>query len=175
LYQTARIAYTFPVGDKKNNMKPGTYTQQYVHIVFAVKNREAALRKEIREQVFGYIGGILTQLRHKVIIVNGVSDHIHILIGLHPDVSVSDTVYAVKRSSSLFINQEKLCRKRFSWQSGFGSFTYSRSQIDRVFHYIKNQEQHHERATFRKEYIRFLEKNAIEYDTRFLFQFWEDD
>jgi putative transposase len=97
-------------------MKPGTFTQMYVQLVFAVQNREAQLTKPFRNQIFEYIGGINTNLKHKSIIVNGVSTHVHILIGLNPSVSVSDTVYHIKRSSSLFINKEKLCPGRFSWQ-----------------------------------------------------------
>jgi putative transposase len=156
-------------------MKPGNYTQMYVHLIFAVKNREAALTKEIRSRVFEYISGIVTSLKHKSIIVNGVSDHVHILIGLNPAVSVSNTVHDIKRSSSLFINQEKLCKKRFCWQEGFGAFTYSRSNLENVYHYIINQERHHEKLTFRREYLKFLEKYEIDHDGRFLFIFWDED
>lgn len=154
-------------------MKPGTYTQNYVHLVFAVKNRHASLTKDIRETVFKYISGIVTTMKHKSIHVNGVSDHVHILIGMHPDISISDTVYAIKRSSSLFINENKLCKRKFAWQEGFGSFTYSRSQIHRVYEYIENQEKHHEKSTFRSEYVQFLEKYEIAFDERFLFNFWD--
>jgi REP element-mobilizing transposase RayT len=154
-------------------MKPATYTQNYVHLVFAVKNRNAVLTKDIREKVFKYISGIVTTMKHKSINVNGVSDHVHILIGMHPDISISDTVYAIKRSSSLFINENRLCKRKFAWQEGFGSFTYSRSQIHRVYMYIENQEKHHERSTFKTEYIQFLKNYEIEYDDRFLFDFWD--
>jgi putative transposase len=156
-------------------MKPGSYTQMYVQLVFAVKYREAALNKDIRKRVFEYISGIITKMNHKSIIVNGVSNHVHILIGLNPAISVSNTVHDIKRNSSLFINQEKLCKKRFSWQEGFGAFTYSRSQLKNVYNYILNQERHHEKSTFKDEYVRFLEKYEIDYDGRFLFYFWDDD
>ncbi|MBW6460822.1 MAG: IS200/IS605 family transposase [Bacteroidales bacterium] len=155
-------------------MKPGSYTQMYVQLVFAVRKREAALTKEIRARVFEYIGGIVTTLNHKSIIVNGVSDHVHILFGLNPKVTISDTVHDIKRGSSLFINAENLCRNRFSWQEGYGGFTYSRSQIARVYHYIQNQERHHEKSTFRDEYVAFLKKNCVDYDSRFLFEFWDN-
>ena len=114
-------------------MKPGTFTQMYVQLVFAVKNCEALLTKSIRNKVFEYIGGINSNLKHKSIIVNGVSTHVHILFGLNPYVSVSDTVYHIKRSSSLFINKEKLCPVRFSWQEGYGGFTYSKSKLDDLY------------------------------------------
>ncbi len=155
-------------------MKPGSYTQMYVQIVFAVKHREALLRKDIRTVVFQYISGIITSMQHKSIIVNGVSDHIHIFIGLNPAKSVSDTVHDIKRSSSLFINQEKLCKRRFAWQEGYGSFTYSRSHINNVYNYILRQEQHHKKTRFKDEYIEFLKKFEVDYDERYLFEFFDD-
>jgi REP element-mobilizing transposase RayT len=156
-------------------MKPGTFTQMYVQLVFAVKHREALLTKDFRGRVFEYMSGTITNLRHKSIIVNGTSNHVHILIGLNPTISVSDTVHDIKRSSSLFINNEKLCSERFSWQEGYGGFTYSRSQIANVYKYIENQESHHHKKTFRKEYLDMLLENEIEYDEQFLFDFWDDN
>ena len=154
-------------------MKPGTFTQMYVQLVFAVKNRKALLTPEIRPQVFKYISGIVSEMKHKSIIVNGVSDHVHVFIGLHPSVSVSDTVHDIKRGSSLYINKERLSRFHFSWQEGFGSFTYSKSHIDRVYNYILNQEMHHKKENFRKEYIKFLERFDIEFQERYLFDFFD--
>jgi REP element-mobilizing transposase RayT len=155
-------------------MKPGTFTQQYVHLVFAVKNQDAALTRNIRKRVFEYISGIITAMHHKSIIVNGVSDHVHILIGLNPSISISDTVHGIKRNSSLFINKEKLCIGKFAWQEGYGGFTYSRSQLEHVYNYIQNQEKHHEKSTFKAEYIQFLKNYAIDFDERFLFDFWNN-
>jgi putative transposase len=155
-------------------MKPGTYTQLYVQLVFAVKNREAALHKAFRSRIFEYLVGILKELNHKPIIVNGVSDHVHIFIGLNPAKSISDTVHDLKRSSSLFINNEKLCSGKFSWQEGYGAFSYSRSQLDDVYRYIQNQESKHLKKTFKEEYLQFLANFEIEYDERFLFDFFED-
>jgi putative transposase len=129
-------------------MKPGTFTQMYVQLVFAVKNRDAELKKDFRERIFEYMSGIITNLKHRSIIINGTSNHVHILFGLNPSVSVSDTVHDIKRSSSLFINNEKLCPCRFFWQEGYGGFTYSRSQIADVYYYIENQESHHKKKTF---------------------------
>jgi len=155
-------------------MKPGTFTQLYVQLVFAVKNRDAVLHQNIRRRVFEYISGIVTEMKHKSIMVNGVSNHVHILIGLNPSKSISDTVHDIKRNSSLFINNEKLCVGKFAWQEGYGGFTYSRSQLDDVCRYIQNQEEHHKKTTFKEEYIKFLEKFEIEYDERFLFDFLDD-
>jgi len=155
-------------------MKSGTFTQLYVQIVFAVKNHNAVLHNNIRKRVFEYMSGIITEMKHKSIIVNGVSSHVHIFIGLNPSISISDTVHDIKRSTSLFINNEKLCIEKFAWQDGYGAFTYSRSQVENVYKYIQNQEQHHKKVTFREEYIDFLKKFEIEYDERFLFDFFED-
>lgn len=146
----------------------------YVQLVFAVKHRDALLTKEIRPVVFQYISGIITIMNHKSIIVNGVSDHIHIFIGLNPAKSVSDTIHGIKRNSSLFINKEKLCKGKFAWQEGFGGFTYSRSHINNVYNYILRQEQHHAKNRFRDEYLEFLKKFEVEYDDRYLFNFFDD-
>jgi putative transposase len=119
-------------------MKPGAYTQLYVHVVFAVKHREHILIKRIRPRVLEYISGIITSLGHKSIIVNGVSDHVHILFGLNPSKSISDTVHDIKRGSSLFININMFLPGRFCWQEGYGAFTCSRSEIGNVYRYIEN-------------------------------------
>jgi putative transposase len=156
---------------KTKKMKPAVYSQMYVQLVFAVKNSDALLHNGIRHRVFEYISGIISEMKHKAIIVNGVSDHIHIFIGMNPNKSVSDTVFEIKRGSSLFINKNKLCKGRFYWQEGYGSFTYSRSHISNVYNYILNQEKHHQKQTFRSEYIAFLEKFNIEYDEKYLFSF----
>jgi len=154
-------------------MKPGVFTQMYVQLVFAVQNRENLLRNDLRPRIFEYISGIITSLKQKPIIVNGVSDHVHIFYGMNPSISVSDTVYEIKRGSSLFINKNRLVPGKFLWQEGYGGFTYSKSQIERVFKYIKNQEIHHIRKSFREEYMNILEKSGTDFDSRFLFEFYD--
>ena len=154
-------------------MKPGTFTQMYIHIVFAVHNRENVMNDTIRPRIFEYISGIITSLKHKSLIVNGYKDHVHVLLGMNPAISVSDTVHDIKRGSSIFINQNKLVNGRFSWQDGYGSFTYSRSQINDIYRYIENQEKHHSGKSFREEYLSILERFEVEYDPRFLFEFYD--
>jgi REP element-mobilizing transposase RayT len=156
-------------------MKPGTFTQMYVQIVFAVYRKENVLTASIRPRIFEYISGIISRMKHKSIIVNGVMDHIHILIGLNPSVSVSDTVQHIKRSSSLFINENRLVLGHFNWQEGYGAFTYSRSQLDDVYRYIQNQEAHHAKRSFREEYLAILDKYEADYDPRFLFEFYDNN
>jgi putative transposase len=155
-------------------MKPGTFTQMYVQLIFAVYQRENILNKDIRPRVFEYISGILKDLGHKPIAVNGVGDHIHILIGVNPAKSISETVHDVKRGSSLFINENKLLPGRFSWQKGYGGFSYHRSQLDAVYKYVLDQESHHLNKPFKEEYEMILKEYSIEYDPRFVFEYYDN-
>jgi putative transposase len=157
----------------ETEMKPGVFTQLYTHIVFAVKYRERLLKKEIRPEVFSYISGIISKRKHKSITINGVSDHIHMLIGLNPNDNISDLVATIKRSSSTLINQQNWFRGKFQWQDGYGGFSYSRSQLEKVYRYIENQETHHKKHRFRQEYIKLLENFKIEYNEKYLFEFFD--
>jgi putative transposase len=152
-------------------MKPGVFTQMYIQLIIAVKNRDTVLNNKIKNRVFEYISGILKEMGHRPFIVNGIYDHAHIFFGLNPNRSISETVHDIKRGSSVFINEKKLCSCKFMWQEGYGSFSYSRSQVNNVYQYIKNQEEHHRKHSFKEEYIQFLEKFEIEFDHRFLFDF----
>jgi putative transposase len=155
-------------------MKSGTFTQLYTHLVFAVKFRECLLNKQQRDEIFKYSSGILENKRCKSIIVNGYSDHIHLFTGMNPSISVSDLVRDIKRSTSIFINQEKhWFRTSFAWQEGYGAFSYSRSQVNDVYQYILNQENHHGKRTFREEYLDLLRKFEIECDDKYLFEFFD--
>ena len=150
-----------------------TYSQIYIHIVFAVKGRQNLIRAEIREELHKYITGIITNRDQKLLSLFCMLDHTHLLIGLKPSINISDLVRDIKAGSSKFINDKKLIKGKFSWQEGFGVFSYSRSQIDTVIKYIQNQEKHHHKKSFKEEYIDFLEKFAVEYDERYLFE-WID-
>ena len=155
-------------------MKPGAFTQIYIHLVFSPMYRKSLLFKSIRPRIFEYICGIITKLGHKSIIVNGVSDHVHILFGLNPNISVSETVKEIKRASSVFINEQRFFPGRFQWQSGYGGFSYSHSQLDNLYQYILNQEEHHHKKTFREEYLDYLRSNEIEFQDQYLFEFFDD-
>lgn len=154
-------------------MKPGVFTQLYIHLVFAVKYRERLLTKEIRSEVFSYISGIITNRKHKSIVINGLSDHIHILIGGNPNDKISDLVGCIKRDSSTFINGKDWFKGKFHWQDGYGAFTYGRSRLNDIYNYIANQEILHKKQTFREEYTALLKKFEIEYDEKYLFDFFE--
>ncbi len=151
----------------------GTYSQIYIHIIFAVKGRENLLKKEWREEVYKYIAGIIREKGHKSIIINGYSDHIHCFIGLKPSTAISDLVRDIKNNSSKFINEKRYLRNRFNWQEGYGAFSYSHSQIKRVYNYILNQEIHHRKKTFREEYLELLKKFEVDFKSDFLFEWLE--
>jgi len=155
-------------------MKPGSFTQFPIHLVFAVKYRECLLRKNIREELFKYVSGIVTQMNHKSLIVNGYTDHIHVFFGLNPSVSISDTVSEIKRASAHFINEKKWFSGKFLWQEGYGGFAYTRSHVNNVFEYVKNQEIHHQKNPFKDEYLKMLKKAEIEFEERFLPDFFDD-
>lgn len=147
----------------------GTFSQLYVQVVFSVKGRENLINKNWKDNLHRYIAGIIQGKGQKSIIVNGMPDHIHVFIGLKPSTSISDLVRDIKNNSSNFINSNNWIRGKFSWQEGFGAFSYSHSHIDRVFNYIKNQEEHHRKRTFREEYIELLKKFEIEFNEKYLF------
>jgi putative transposase len=154
-------------------MKPGTFTQIYIQLVFSPKHRDRLLIEQFRPRIFEYMSGITTNLGHKSIIINGVSDHVHLFLGLDPKQAISETVKELKRSSSIFINEQRFFHSKFEWQEGYGGFSYGKSQVDSVYNYIKNQEKHHQKGTFREEYLEFLNKYEIEFEDQYLFQFFD--
>lgn len=147
-----------------------TYTQIHIHFVFAVKFRHGIIQSKWKEDLYKYIAGIIQNNNHKLLAINGMPDHIHILIGLRPAQSISDLMKEVKQSSSKWINENKLINGHFEWQEGYGAFSYSKSQINQVINYIQNQELHHKKKTFEEEYLDFLEKFEIDYDEKFIFK-----
>ncbi len=150
-----------------------TYSQIYIHVVFAVKGRQSLIQPDWEEQLYRYITGIIKNKGQKMIAINGMPDHIHFLIGMRPNCCLSDLVREVKKSSNSFIKENGLSNFHFNWQEGFGAFSYNHSQLGAVANYIHNQKEHHKKRTFKEEYIRFLKKFAVEYDEKYLFE-WID-
>lgn len=146
-----------------------TYTQIHIHFVFAVKYRLGIISPEWKEELYKYITGITQNNNHKMLAINGMPDHIHILIGIRPSQSISDLMKDIKQSSSKWINENKFATQHFEWQEGYGAFSYSKSQIDNVIKYIQNQEQHHKSKSFKDEYLDVLQKFEIEYDEKYIF------
>ena len=152
----------------------GTYSQIYIQYVFAVKCRQNLLHKTWRDDVFKYISGIITAKGQKAIIVNGVEDHVHVFVGLKPSMNISDLVRDIKNNSSKFINEQGWLKEKFSWQEGYGAFSYSHSHIENVYNYVLNQEEHHRKQTFKEEYLDFLKKFEVDYNEKYLFDWLEE-
>ena len=153
---------------------PNTYTQLYIHIVFAVKHREALIIEAIRERIEKYITGIINGKKQKLYAIYIMPNHLHLLVSINPDTAISDLVRIIKSESTKFINDNNLTQSKFYWQEGFGAFSYSKSQIRNVIDYILNQPEHHRTKRFKEEYIDFLNKFEIEYNDKYLFD-WIDD
>jgi REP element-mobilizing transposase RayT len=151
-----------------------TYTQIYIHLVFAVEGRQNLIKPEHNDELQKYITGIVSAQKHKLIAINNMPDHLHLLVGLRPDASLSDLVREVKTGSSKFISEKRWVAGRFSWQKGFGAFSYSRSQLGTVIRYIGDQQKHHAKKSFREEYIELLEKFNVDYDQRYIFERTDD-
>ena len=147
-----------------------TYHQIYLQTVFAVKYRQAVISKDWKSTLPGVIGNLINENNCKTIIVNGVEDHVHCFFGIKPVMSVSELMKAVKAKSSKYINDHQLTPERFEWQEGYGVFSYGQSQVDRVYKYIQNQEEHHKKQTFRNEYVELLKKFQVPYDEQYIFQ-----
>lgn len=147
-----------------------TYTQLYVHYVFAVQNRLCLIHSEWQDDLYKYMSGIIDQQGHKLYVINGMSDHIHLLVSMTPKQAPSDLMYHLKRSSSLWINKNRLSVRKFSWQEGFGAFSVSKSQLPAIIKYIAEQQEHHKKKTLTEEYLQLLKEHEIEYDERYIFR-----
>ncbi|MFN4084297.1 MAG: IS200/IS605 family transposase [Spirosomataceae bacterium] len=152
---------------------PNTYTQLYVQLVFAVKNRECLIPSENRKDIQRYITGIIQKRGNKLLAIYAMPDHLHLVIGQNPHLSLSDLVRDIKSVSSKYINEQNWIPKKFHWQNGYGAFSYSRSHIDAVVNYVLNQEEHHKRKTFKEEYLDNLRKYDIDFDEKYVFEWIE--
>ena len=150
-----------------------TYTQLHIHLVFAVKYRQSLIHPSFREEIERYMTGILQNKGHKLLAIYLMPDHTHILIGLNPKLSISQTVQVLKTETTKFIKDRELTKHKFQWQEGFGAFSHNKRDLDKVIKYILNQPAHHRKRTFRKEYLAFLKRYGIEYDERYLFDFFD--
>jgi putative transposase len=147
-----------------------TYSQIYIQIVFAVEGRQNLIDPSHNNDLQKYITGIVTKQRHKLIAVNNMQDHVHVLIGQRPDAALSELVGDIKSGSTNFINRQRWVKGRFNWQEGFGAFSYSRSQLDAVIRYVQNQQKHHRKHSFHDEYRTLLDRFEVPYDERYIFK-----
>jgi len=152
---------------------PGTFSQIFIQVVFAVKGRDSLIHSSWEEELYKYISGIVKNKEQKMLAINGMPDHIHFLIGMKPSCCLSDLVREVKKSSNDFIKEKKFSKHKFQWQEGYGAFSYSHSSLDNVIGYIMNQKEHHKKQTFKEEYLSFLKKFEIEFKDEYLFEWVE--
>ena len=149
---------------------PNTYTQIHIQFVFAVKYRKALIDKAWKEDLHKYITGIVQGHNHKMLQINSMPDHIHIFIGMRPTQSISELMKIVKGESTKWIKEQSNTLNAFAWQEGYGAFSYSKSQVNNVINYIKNQEEHHKKENFIDEYKKFLTLFEIEWDEKYIFK-----
>ena len=150
-----------------------THSEIYIQIIFAVNGSDSLIGSHWENELYKFITGIVQAKGNKMLAIDGMPDHIHFFIGLHIDCTLADLVREIKKSSNAYINSNKFTKSRFSWQSGYGAFSYSKSDIDTVVKYIMNQKEHHKNQTFKDEFISFLKEYNIKYDEKYLFN-WID-
>jgi REP element-mobilizing transposase RayT len=159
---------------KQLNIMANTYTQCYFHLIFAVSNRDALIKKGWKDEFEKYATGIVQNHRHKMLAISAMPEHIHILIGYNINQLIPDLVEEIKTSTNAWIKEKRLSKFRFGWQKGYGAFTHSRSQIDNVVKYILTQEEHHHKKKFKEEYMEILGEHDVEFKDEYLFEFFED-
>jgi len=152
----------------------GSFSQIYIQVVFAVKGRENLISLKWENELYRYITGIITNKEQKLLAINGMPDHIHILIGMKPSCCLADLVREVKKASNVYINEHRFVLGKFQWQEGYGAFSYSHSALNNVIAYIANQKEHHKKKSFREEYEDFLQKFNVDYKKEYLFE-WVDE
>ena len=152
---------------------PDTYSKIYIQLIFAVKHRNALIDSMWEERLYQYITGIVQNKEQKMIAINGVTNHIHLFIGMRPNCCLSNLVREIKKSSNDFVNINQFTRGKFDWQEGFGAFSYGHSQIAAVANYVINQKEHHKKRTFKEEYLQFLTKYKIDHDEKHMFMWIE--
>jgi putative transposase len=154
---------------------PNTFTQLYIQFVFAVKYRQAFIHASWKNELYKYITGIVQNKGSKMLAINGMPDHIHIFTGYEPKIAIPDLIKDIKLASNEWINKNYLTKQKFAWQESYGAFSYSRSDIHKVCLYIENQELHHAKKTFREEYISLLNAFEINYEEKYLFEFFDKE
>ncbi len=160
-------------GLSKQPLMANTFSQIYLQFVLAVKHRQSCIPRQHKEELHKYITGLVQNRKAKMLAIHCMPDHTHLFVGFTPVVLIADFVKEIKVESNEFINDKKWLRSRFSWQEGYGVFSYSHSHIDAVVKYVLNQEKHHQKRTFRQEYHELLEKFEISFEEKYLFDFFD--
>lgn len=150
-----------------------TFSQIYLQFVFAVKHRESLIAKEHKEELHRYITGLVQNRKAKMLAIHCMPDHVHLFVGFKPTILIADFVKEIKVESNEFINSKRWVKGKFSWQEGYGVFSYSHSQVDTVVKYVLNQEAHHQKSSFRQEYLELLRRFEITFEEKYVFDFIE--
>ena len=153
---------------------PNTYTQLYIQFVFAVKQRESLIKKDWKDELYKYVAGIVQNNKNKPLAIGGMADYIHIFIGYKPTIAIPDLVKDIKLASGSWINDNRLTSRRFNWQEGYGAFSYRLRDVDEICRYVLNQEEHHRKMTFREEYKKILNEFSVDFEEKYLFDFFDD-
>ena len=141
-----------------------------LHVVFSTKYRKPVLADQWRNELFGYIGGIVNDHKSTLLKAGGIEDHIHLLLRINPQFAISQTMQLLKSNSSKWINEQQKTKSKFSWQRGYGAFSVSQSMSEIVKRYIERQREHHKTQTFKDEYLTTLQKHQIEFDPKYVFE-----
>jgi REP element-mobilizing transposase RayT len=141
----------------------------FVHVIFSTKGREPLIVDEVAPRLHAYMGGIVRQEKAVALAVGGRDDHVHLLLSLSPKHAVSDMVRIIKANSSRWLHELSAAHAKFAWQAGYGAFSVSLSNIKAVKRYIGSQREHHQRMSFKEEFVMFLKKHEVEYDERYVF------
>jgi len=152
-----------------------TYSQIHIQAIFAVQNRACVIQPTWKDELYKYVTGIIKKNGHRLLAINGMPDHVHVFFGMRPVQSISDLLQDIKGSSSKWINNKRFINSHFTWQEGYGAFSYSKSDVDKVIEYIKNQEQHHKKISFKQEYINILNEFGLSYDDHYIFKSLDDE
>ena len=147
-----------------------TFTQIFIQFIFSPKFHASLIHMDWENELYKYFAGIIQNTKHKLICINGMPDHVHIFVGFHTTQSIADFMQDIKAGSSKWINENHLTKLKFEWQSGYGGFSYSKSQVLDVIKYIENQKEHHKKISFLDEYKSYLEQYGIEYDEKYIFK-----
>ena len=172
-YYSSRSRILTLIRAERRYLMANTFSQIYIQTVFAVSGRLSLITSDFKEELHKYITGIVKNQGQKLIAINGMADHLHILIGLKPAMALASLIRDIKSDSSDWVNRNKLARGKFAWQEGYGAFSYGHSQLDTIIRYIMNQEEHHRRRTFRDEYLTLLRKFEIDFKEEYVFEFYD--
>ena len=152
-----------------------SFSNILLHYIFAPKKRENRLQDHFRDDLHRYIHGILNKTKSKQLAIGSVTDHLHLFLSLHPTESPANLIKLVKGNSSRFINERKFCNEKFEWQEGYGVFSHSASDKEKVIYYVEHQKEHHSKQPFRAEFLNILHKTGIVYNEAYLFDWIDQD